>query len=49
MFLLDKLMKYVKLLDVGSINIYMNEGKYVVLEDTVGCYIVSESTEKKED
>ena len=49
MFLLDKLMKYVKLLDVGSINIYMNEGKYIVLEDTVGCYIVSESAEKKED
>lgn len=49
MFLLDKLMKYVKLLDVGSINIFMNEGKYIVLEDTVGCYIVSESTEKKED
>jgi hypothetical protein len=39
-FLLDKLVKYVKLLDVGSINIYMNEGKYIVLEDTVGCYTV---------
>lgn len=49
MFLLDKLMKYVKLLDVGSINIYMNEGKYIVLEDTVGCYIVSESRENKEE
>ena len=49
MFLLDKLMKYVKLLDVGSINIYMNEGKYIVLEDAVGCYIVSESAENKED
>ena len=49
MFLLDNLMKYVKLLDVGSISIYMNEGKYIVIEDTVGCYIVSESTEKKEE
>ena len=49
MFLLDKLMKYVKLLDVGLINIYMNEGKYIVLEDTVGCYIVSESRENKEE
>ena len=49
MFLLDKLMNYVKLLDVGLINIYMNEGKYVVLEDTVGCYIVSESRENKEE
>ena len=49
MFLLDKLMKYVKLLDVGSINVYMNKGKYIVLEATVGCYIVSESRENKEE
>ena len=48
-FLLDKMMQFVKLLDIGKINIYMNEGKYVVLEDAVGCYIVSESAENKEE
>ena len=48
-FLLDNMMQFVKLLGIGKINIYMNEGKYVVLEDVTGCYVVSETTEKVEE
>ena len=40
--LLDSAMKYTKLLDTGIITIYVNSGNYIVLEDLVGCYIISE-------
>ena len=46
-FLIDLLMKYVKLLDIGTITVYMNEGKYAVLEDAVGSYVFSEQVETK--
>ena len=40
--LLDSVMKYTKLLDTGIINVYINSGNYIVLEDLVGCYVISE-------
>lgn len=42
LLLLDSVMKYTKLLDTGIINVYINSGKYIVLEDLVGCYVISE-------
>lgn len=44
--LLDSVIKYTKLLDTGIINVYVNSGKYIILEDLAGCYVVTETESK---